>query len=214
MDFSKFKGAIFDFDGTLADTMYMWEHIDRMFFEKRGLEIPDGYVKKIATMGFLQASLYTKELLGLMDTPEEIIAEWFDYALYEHTHNIFFKPGAIDFVKKLRNMGIKTAVATASDMKLIIPALENNNASELFDVVATTNETKRAKGFPDVYELARDKMGLKTEECVVFEDVLEAVKGAKMGNFSTVGVYDERSREDIQEMKKLCDCYIYSFEEV
>lgn len=214
MDFKNFKGVIFDFDGTLADTMKMWSNIDYEFFKKRGEIVPEGYEKKIATMGFSQAAQYTKELLNLSQTPQEIIAEWYDLALFEHTHNIFFKKGAVDFVKKLRQMGLKTAIATASDTSLIFPALKNNNAENLFDTFAMTNEVTRRKGFPDVYDLARDRLGLKTEECVVFEDVLEAVKGAKMGNYITVGIFDDRSADDTEKMKALCDKYIYSFEEL
>lgn len=214
MDFKNFKGVIFDFDGTLADTMKMWSNIDYEFFKKRGKIVPEGYEKKIATMGFSQAAQYTKELLNLSQTPQEIIAEWYDLALFEHTYNIFLKKGAVDFVKKLRQMGLKTAIATASDTSLIFPALKNNNAENLFDAFAMTNEVTRRKGFPDVYDLARDRLGLKTEECVVFEDVLEAVKGAKMGNYITVGVFDDRSVDDAEKMKALCDKYIYSFEEL
>lgn len=214
MDFSRIKGVIFDFDGTLADTMQMWSNIDYEFFKKRGEIVPEGYEKKIATMGFSQAADYTKKLLNLNETPKEIIAEWYDLALFEHTHNIFFKKGALEFVKKLRKMNIKTAIATASDLSLIMPALKNNHADGLFDAFAMTNEVERRKGFPDVYDLARDRLGLKTEECVVFEDVLEAVKGAKMGNYITVGVFDRRSADDEYEMKKICDGYIYSFEEL
>lgn len=214
MDFRKFKGAIFDFDGTLADTMGLWSDIDDMFLSKRGIEVPEDYAQSISAMNFEQAAEYTINLFGLNMTVDEVIAEWYDIAVYEHTHNVFFKKGAAEFVRRLRGMGMKIAIASASDMKLIIPALENNGASQLFDVFAVSNEVERGKGFPDIYDLARDRLGLKTEECVVFEDIVPAIEGAKMGGYTTVAVFDERSADDRERLTELSDLYIESFEEL
>lgn len=214
MDFKKFKGVIFDFDGTLADTLQMWTNIDVMFAKNHNITFEEDYPDKIAAMNFLQAATFTKELFNLPETPQEIISEWYGYAIYEHTHNVFFKKGAVAFVKKLKAMGIKTAIASASEMNLIEPALKNNGAENLFDAFAMTKEVERGKGFPDVYDLARERLGLEAEECVVFEDIVEAVKGAKMGGYVTVAVFDERSKKDRKRLTELADLYIESFEEL
>jgi len=114
-------------------------------------------------------------------------------------------------VRFLKQNGIKTAIASASETELIFPALKNNNAENLFDAFAMTKEVKRGKGFPDVYDLACERMGLLPSECVVFEDIVEAVKGAKMGGYKTVAVYDERSKKDREVLRSLADLYIDSF---
>ena len=211
MDFLRFKGVVFDFDGTLADTLSMWSDIDDMFAKKHNIVFEDDYPDTIAAMNFNQAANYTKEHFNLNMTVEEIIGEWYGYAIYEHTHNIYFKDGAVDFVKFLKQNGIKTAIASASETELIFPALKNNNAENLFDAFAMTKEVKRGKGFPDVYDLACERMGLLPSECVVFEDIVEAVKGAKMGGYKTVAVYDERSKKDREVLRSLADLYIDSF---
>lgn len=214
MNFLSFKGVIFDFDGTLADTLSMWSNIDLMFAKKHNITFDDSYPDKIAAMNFSQAAQFTKELFDLDMTVDEIIGEWYGYAVYEHTHNVYFKEGAVEFIKYLRKNGIKTAIASASETELIFPALKNNNAENLFDAFAMSKEVKRGKGFPDVYDLACERLGLKSCECVVFEDIVEAVKGAKMGNYKTVAVYDERSKKDREVLISLADLYIDNYNEL
>ena len=121
MDFLRFKGVVFDFDGTLADTLSMWSDIDDMFAKKHNIVFEDDYPDTIAAMNFNQAANYTKEHFNLNMTVEEIIGEWYGYAIYEHTHNIYFKDGAVDFVRFLKKNGIKTAIASASETELIFP---------------------------------------------------------------------------------------------
>ena len=214
MDFKRFKGVILDFDGTLADSLGVWSKIDEDFFAKRGREVPKGYVKKISSMNLKQAAEHTIAVLGLSKTPEQVIDEWYDLALFEHKNNVRLKSGVKEFLRLVKERGIKIAIASASDTGLIVPALENNGARSLIDVFATTDEVSRRKGFPDVYDLARDRLGLKTEECVVFEDILEAVRGAKLGGYFTVGVYDEHSKADSENIKNTADFYINSFDEL
>lgn len=214
MDFSKIKGVIFDFDGTLADSLGVWESIDVKFMKKRGLEVPQGYVDKISVMNFSQAAAYTIELLGLDETPEEVISEWQELAEAEYRTNVFFKDNAKEFVTLLKARGIKTAVATASEMELVMPALENNGAADLFDAFAVTGEVKRGKGFPDVYDLARERLGLEVCDCVVFEDIAAAVKGAKDGGYKTVAVFDERSIKDRKKLEEIADMYVENYEQL
>lgn len=211
IDFKKIKGVIFDFDGTLADSLGVWGEIDIQFMKKRGFEVPEGYEKIISAMNFIQAAEYTIELMGLKETPQQVAQEWYEMAISEYAHNVYFKENAKRFVEILRSKGIKTAIATASERELIFPALENNKASQLFDAIATTSEVKRGKGFPDVYDLARDRLGLRTEECVVVEDILQGIQGAKIGGYIAVGVYEKRSEESAQEIKKNADFYVQNF---
>lgn len=214
MKLRNIKGAIFDFDGTLADSLHVWSDIDYNFMNKRGLKVPDDYYKAVAPMNLYQAAVYTIELLKLNETPEQVMEEWYDMARDEYANNVLLKPQAKEFVELLRENGVKTALATAGDSEFFIPALKNNGAEGLFDAYALTSEVEREKGSPDVYDLAAERLGVPPEECAVFEDIAAGIRGAKAGGYIAVGVYDVRSAHDEQEIKTAADLYVRDFSEL
>ena len=213
IDFRKYKGIIFDLDGTLIDSMGVWERIDIDFLGKRGYEVPSDYLEKITPMGFEACAVYTKERFNLKENPKDIIKEWYSMAIDAYSNHVKTKPGVKKFLEYLKLHNVKMSIATASDTNLVMPVLKNNSIYEYFDNITTVREAKRGKGFPDVYDLAAKKMGFDNTECAVFEDIEEGMKGAKLGGYSTVGVYDERCISSVDRLKSLCDMYIYDFNE-
>ena len=93
-----FKGAIFDLDGTIANSLYVWKKVDIDFFGKRGLEIPEGYAEKIGSMSFNDAAKFTKEEYGFSESVDEIMAEWYDMAVNEYSFNVKPKPFAKEYI--------------------------------------------------------------------------------------------------------------------
>jgi len=178
-----FKGAIFDLDGTLLDSMDIWRQIDIDFLAKRGLSVPNNYVEAITPMGFLEAAEYTIREFGLNENPENIMNEWNEMSVDAYGKIVTLKPYVKDYLISLWKQGIKLAVATASNELLFIPALKNNGIYHLFDEFTTLNEVERGKGFPDIYLKTAEKMQLSPSECVVFEDIYAGLKGAKDGGF-------------------------------
>lgn len=213
IDFEQLDGVIFDLDGTLVDSMWVWEQIDIDFLGKRGFEVPEDYLDAITPMGYEACADYTINRFGLKETREEIIREWFSMAIDAYANDVVLKPGALDFIRYLHSRDIKMSVATASDMELVIPVLTHNEIIHYFDNITTVKEAKRGKGYPDVYDLSADKMKSERKKCVVFEDIIEGLKGAKLGGYKTVGVYDKRSKKTVEELSKLCDMFIYDFKE-
>lgn len=210
-----FKGAIFDLDGTLLNSMFIWEQIDREFLGARGVkEVPDDYVQAIAPMGVMATALYTIERFGFDETPESLIKEWGDMALDFYSNKVTLKKGAREYLEYLSANGVKLAVATANDEKLYLPALEHTRIAHYFTAAVSVNDVSRGKGFPDVYELAAEKIGLAPSECMVFEDVLTAAKGAVAGGFRCTGIYDDTSASDKDELTKLCERCITDFTEL
>ena len=210
----KIRGAIFDLDGTVLDSMWVWTEIDKRFLGDRGFEVPQDYLEKIAPVGARKAAEYTIERFGLNEKVEDIMNEWFDMALTAYQTEVKCKPFVKEYFVNLREKGVKLGVATSSDRKLIIPALKRNNILDMFDTIVTVDQVKRGKGYPDIYEKAANDMGLENEQCVVFEDILAGIKGAKNGGFMAIGVYDGHSSYEHPEMKKLADRFIMSFEEL
>lgn len=207
------KGVIFDLDGTLIDSMNIWVDVDREFFKKRKMSLPADYTKTIAPMGIQKAAVYTKNEYNLPESTEEIINEWRMSARKKYL-DIELKDGAYEYLLYLRKKGIKLAVATASEEEMFVPLLKKYAILELFDNVTTLKEVSRGKGFPDIYELSAKKMNLKSEECLVFEDIYLGIKGAKDGNFKAICMKDAASLEDKEKIVEICDKYIESFFEM
>lgn len=209
-----FKGAIFDLDGTLLDSMWVWKQIDVDFLGKRGLDVPRDYLEKITPMHFLQAAEYTIKRFSLPDTTDEIIAEWSDMALDAYRNTIGLKPHAKEYLLYLKEKDVKLSVATASNEQIYTPALKRNGIYDLFDAFTSSYEAARGKGFPDVYELAAEKIGLDAEDCVVFEDIYAGIKGAKAGGFFAVGVEDVFASHERDKIIAEADLYIKDFSEL
>lgn len=205
----KYKGVIFDLDGTLLDTSWVWEFVDIKFLGDRGLDVPEDYVDKISPMGAYRAAVYTIDRFGLeSDTPEALVREWFDLAKSLYSEQVKCKPHAAKYIEYLYNKGIKMAVATSSDRELFMSALERENIIKYFDAIVTVDEVKRGKGYPDVYLEAASRLELTVDECIVFEDILTCMKGAKSGGFIVAAVEDEKTTKDKETIMKTADYYI------
>lgn len=208
------KYAVFDLDGTLFDSMWLWKQIDFDYLAKRGVAVPDDYMKCINHMSIMDTALYSIERFGLKDSPEQLIEEWLDMAKQAYHNKINLKPYVAEFLEMLKGKNICMAVATSLSLELAIPALKRNGIYHYFDKVVNCEQVKRGKGFPDIYLKAIEQTGYTPNECVVFEDILQGVKGAKSGGFFVVGVYDEESKSDHSQIKKLADMFVNSFQEL
>ena len=207
------KGAIFDLDGTLFDSMEFWSHLDERFLKRHGVaSVPDDYMLEIAHLGAEETAIYTQKRFGLDMSPEEMMREWHDEAVVYYSDSVQLKPGAEEYLAKLKNEGVKLAVATANSRDLYMPALERLGLTGYFDAYAEVAEVGRKKGFPDIYELAAERLGVKPAECAVFEDIYVALTGAKAGGFRVVGVYDESSERDMDLILGITDAFVESFE--
>ena len=209
-----FKCAIFDLDGTVLDSTDIWTEIDVEFFAERGMALPEGYGKTIAPMGFERAAEYTVNTYGLKETPRQVVDVWNRMSHEKFKNDVKLKPGAKEYLEHLKGAGVALCIATASQEDMFMPALQSNGISHLFDYVTTLKEVKRGKGFPDIYLKSAEKAGFTAKECVVFEDLLAGVSGAKYGGFYTVAMYDKNSQKDIEKIKITADKLIYSFKEL
>ncbi len=210
----KIKGVIFDLDGTLLDSMWVWDKVDEDFLGARGFDVPEDYQQTIAAMGFRETAIYTIQRFGLKEEPDAIIQEWNDMAERTYHNEVRIKSYAKELLECLKGKGIKLGVATAAYRSLFEPCLIKNDVYHYFDAITETKEVPRGKGFPDVYIRAAAKMGCQPEECVVLEDIHAGIVAAKTGGFFTVGVYDEKSSHGWQEIQKDADCVIQGFEEL
>ena len=149
------KAAIFDLDGTLLDSMGVWDQVDIDFLNKRGIEVPPDYMTKVSAMQFRQIAEYTIARFGLTDTPEELMQEWDDMASVAYSTTVEAKPGALDYLRDLKASGVKLGVATSLPPRLREPALRHVGMFDLFnDIVSVDDANDVGKDQPDVYLLA------------------------------------------------------------
>lgn len=208
---NEFSAAIFDLDGTLLDSMDVWEKIDIDFLKKKGLPIPENYVKEITPLGCREAAKYTIDMFGLNETQADIIDEWNQTAIDEYSNNIKLRNNAADYLTNLKKSNVKLGIATALPSVLYKPCLENNGVYDLFDAVCSTEQVSRGKEFPDIFLLAAKKLHTAPEVCIVFEDVLPAVLSAKNAGMIVYGVFDKYSEDVKSEIMAVADGYIYDF---
>lgn len=210
----RIKGVIFDLDGTLIDSMWVWDKVDKDFLGARGFEVPSDYQKEIQALGFYETACYTIDRFCLKENPEDIIKEWNDMAERTYHEEVQIKPYAKELLVCLRERGIRLGVATASYSSLFTECLKRNRVYDLFECFTETSEVERGKGFPDIYIKAAGKLECSPEECLVFEDIHKGILGAKAGGFCTVGVFDEKSADSWTEIQQDSDYAIRGFRQL
>ena len=137
------KAVIFDFDGTIANSRYVWQKVDVDFFAKRGMEIPHDYVEAISVMSFYNGAVYTKEKYNIKESVEEIMNEWNSQALHEYKENVVLKPFVKEYLRELKDKGYKIGLATAALHDYYIPVLEREGVLDCFYVFTDTRDDAR-----------------------------------------------------------------------
>ena len=197
-----FEAAIFDLDGTLLESMYVWRRVDEVFFENRGMVAPEDYGRALAGKSYRESAEYTIERFGFTESWQEIVDEWTSQAVFEYANNVQLKCGAREYLHLLKNCGVKLAVATALPEYLYRPCLEHLGVIDLFDALCSTDETGgRGKAKGEVYLLAAQRIGMEPGKCAVFEDVLDGLKGAIYAGMRAYAVLDECGAYFHEEMK-------------
>ena len=208
------KGAIFDLDGTLVDSMWVWSQIDVDYLKMKGYSMPENLRNEISHLSFSQTAIYFKEKFNLDDPIETIIKDWNNMALDHYSNNVKLKLGVSDFLNILKSFKIKIALATSNSIPLLEACLKNNGIYNYFDSITTTDEVSNGKDCPDVYLLAADKLGINPKNCLVFEDILPAVQSAKVANMKVIAVEDKECVDSKEDLIKYSDKYIHSFLEL
>ncbi len=191
----EFSSVIFDFDGTLANSMWVWDDIDVMFCNKFGVEIPNGLLDKLAILGFEDTANYFIEQLGVKMTVEEICAHFNDLAFDRYATEVELWPGVREYLDILANRGVGLAIATALSWPLLEAALKHNGIFEYFDDIAFCDESY-SKDRPDVFLLAAKRIGAKPKDCLVFEDTARGTNSARSVGMTACGIYDKKRCSD------------------
>lgn len=210
-----FKAALFDLDGTLLDSMYVWHRVDELFFQNRNMCIPEDYGRALAGKSYREGAEYTIERFGLNETWEDIVDEWTRMSENEYANHVKLKPGALEYLRTLKRAGVKLAIATALPPSLYLLTLEHHGITDMFDALCSTNDVGgRGKISGEVYLLAAGRLGVKPEECVVFEDVWEGIVGAKKVGMQAYCMKDAAQAHDFDRIAQAADGMLDSMQDM
>ncbi len=207
------KAVIFDLDGSLVDSMWVWQEIDLEFLGVRGIDLPKDYQKEIEGMSFTETACYSIERFQLSETVEELKQIWTEMARDKYRHEVFLKPGAEEFLIHCKRKNIPMGIATSNSRELVNTLFKARGLDRYISLVVTACDVNRGKPAPDVYLEAARQLQTPPKDCLVFEDVPAGILAGKRAGMTVCAVEDAFSSEYKEEKLRLADFYIQNYRE-
>ena len=207
------KGAIFDVDGTLLDSMPIWENMAAYYLIEQGVTPRPELNDELHALGGHEIPQYFQTEYGLRQSAQKIQRGMYNLLEDFYFHKAQLKRGVVPVLEALRERGVKMCVATATDRHLIEPALKRCGLFDFFGRVFTCGEEQTSKRSPDIYIRAAAFLGTDIADTLVIEDALYAIKSAKKAGFPVAAVYDLSAKDNQDEIKSLSDYYYATMDE-
>lgn len=204
------KGAIFDMDGTLTDSMHIWSSVGPNYLRSVGCCPRDDVSATVRSMSLYQGACYYRDEYKVPLSAEEIMLGINKIVEELYMTDTVLKPGVKEFVSELYKKNIKLCIATATDRYLVEKLLEKLDILEYFSQIFTCGDIGHGKDEPIIYREAIKFLGTDKSETVIFEDALYALSTAKNDGFLAAAVYDKYEKRP-DEMKRLADVYMMDF---
>ena len=205
------KAVIFDLDGTLVDSMWMWKAIDIEYLGRYGFDLPPTLQKDIEGMSFSETAVYFKETFQIPESLDEIKVTWNQMAYDKYTKEVSLKKGAMEFLVHCKVNDIKIGIATSNSRELVEATLEALGIRDYFGCVMTSCDVAKGKPAPDVYLETAKILGVEPSKCLVFEDIEMGILAGKNAGMEVCAVEDEFSMNQTETKKKLADYYIKDY---
>ena len=208
------KFALFDVDGTLIDSMPVWSWSTTSYLEMKGVEVPDDLMKTIATLGYNNAIVYLKERFNIEESIDEIKRQVDEAVFAKYKYEIPAKNNTKEYLDYLKSIGMDCYIITAGLKKFFMPCLERHGYIDYFKELWTSEDFNMKKSDKNIYLEIAKKLGVNPEEIIFFDDSIHAISAAKNAGLKVVGIYDENSKNDKEEIISIVDKYILDFEEL
>lgn len=205
---------IFDVDGTIADSMWMWKQIDIEYLGRFGIKLPEDLQKKIEGMSFRETAIYFKNTFGITDAIEKMMDDWNEMAAHKYQYEITLKPGVLQFINICKEKRIPLGIATSNSVELLSYFLKAQNLERVFEVIITGSDGLKGKPAPDMYLEVAKRLNVEPSRCLVFEDIIPGILAGKRAGMKVCAVDDLYSKDVLLEKKKEADYFIDSFEEL
>ena len=204
---------LFDFDGTLVDSMPTYGELMLRILDENGIEHSDDILKIITPLGYGGTARYFREL-GIDRTEEELVATMNEYARPDYENVIPAKEGVIDTLRELRRRGASLNILTASPHMMLDPCLLRLGIYDLFDNVWSSDDFGTTKSDPEIYKMAAARLGTEVENVIFVDDNVNAIRTARTAGALAYGIFDESSADSVEEMKEVSLRYLERFEEL
>lgn len=205
------KAVLFDLDGTLVDSMWVWKDIDIEYLGRYQIELPEDLQCSIEGMSFSETAEYIKNRFHIPDSVEVMKETWNQMAWKKYTNDVMLKKGALAFLQHCKEQGITLGIATSNSKELVNGTLEALGVAGYFSAIVTGCEVERGKPYPDVYLEAAKRCGIAPEDCLVFEDIVAGVQAGKAAGMRVCAIEDVYSEYQREEKQKLADYYIHDY---
>ncbi|WP_069997976.1 HAD family hydrolase [Cellulosilyticum sp. I15G10I2] len=207
------KAIIFDLDGTLVDSMWVWPEIDKAYLGQFGITPPYGMEEELEGLSFTETAAYFKERFNISDSIEAIKDTWNKMAWEFYTEHITLKDGAYEFLKQTYKKGLRMGIATSNSIELVSVILERLAIKDYFHSIRTSCEVEKGKPYPYIYLKVAEDLEVEPEECLVFEDIPNGVIAAKRAGMQVWAINDHQKDDVKKKLREIADRFIYDYQE-
>ncbi len=203
--------VIFDLDGSLVDSMWVWRTIDVEYLGRFGIPLPEDLHSGIEGMSFHETALYFKDRFEIPDSLEQIKADWNKMAWDKYCGEVPLKKGVLDFLQNCVNCGILLGIATSNSRELMEALAKTHGIRQYFSCIMTGSEVPRGKPAPDIYLAVAGQLKVSPGRCLVFEDILPGIQAGRSAGMRVCAVEDAYSEADREKKAALADYYIEDY---
>ena len=207
------KGFIFDVDGTLLDSMHVWEHLGDELLNSYQIQARENLDERYATLS-LQEALQDLHLRYLPQLDMQELAQGLSSLIKQRYATLHLKPGALSFVKKIHRLKLPMAIVSAGEKAVTMPILERCGIIPYMQFYMGCEEAGGNKHQPDIFLQAAHKLGCKPEDVIVIEDAYHAMKAAKLAGMKVWAIEEARQMHALEQIKATADIYVHSFHEM
>lgn len=208
------QAVIFDLDGSLVDSMWIWKEIDIEYLGRFGFTLPEDLQESIEGMSFKETAEYIKQRFQLPDPIETMQKDWNHMAWDKYAHKVKLKPGALAFLENCRRRKIKLGIASSNSRELIQVCLKGNQIEDYFECIMSGTDGFRGKPAPDIYLAAASALCIPVQNCLVFEDIVAGIQAGKNAGMKVCAVDDLHSKYQEQEKRAVADYFITDYYDI
>ena len=208
------KAYIFDFDGTLVDSMEKAVAVTLDYLTVRGISYPKDIVRTLTPLGFSGIAKYYHQHFGVKESPEQILSDFKKGLAEVYATEVEAKVGAHIALASLKARGIRLFTLTGSPHLFLDKCLDRLGLTGYFEQCWTTEDFGLLKGDTAIYKEMAKRIGLPIENCTMVDDGVQPLKTAHEAGMQTIGFYDTYSAENEQEIRSVVDKYVYCFNQL